>query len=309
MFSAVSDHVKDVDLAFAIIFGISLFFLLGITFFMVFFVVKYNKKRHPKAKDVKENSRLEIIWTIIPTILVLIMFLVGWLGYTPSRKVPPGAMEIKVTGRMWSWTFDYPNGKYSSNVLVIPQGKAIKLNLYSPDVVHSFYVPAFRIKEDVVPGKNNYMWFKTEKTGEYDIFCAEYCGLNHAYMLGKVKVVPEAEFLAWYNKKESDSLEVEPLGLQIIKKNACIACHSLDGSKLIGPSFKNVFDAQKTVIKDGKKITIPVNDEYIKRSIYEPNSEVVDGYNKGLMVSYKDQISEEELKEIINYLRKLHEEK
>lgn len=309
MFSAVTDHVKNVDLAFAVIFGISMLFLLGITFFMVYFVIRYNKKRHPKPVDIKDNSRLEITWTVIPTILVLVMFIVGWLGYTPSRKVPAGAMEIKVTGRMWSWTFDYPNGKYSSNILVVPQGKAIKLNLYSPDVVHSFYVPAFRIKEDVVPGKENYMWFKADKTGEYDILCAEYCGLNHAYMLGTVKVVPEPEFMAWYNKKEADSANVEPLGLQIIKKNACIACHSLDGSKLVGPSFKNVFDSPKTVIADGKKKSIVPDEDYVRRSVYDPGAEIVEGFNKGTMVSYKDQITEDELKAIIEYLKQLHEKK
>jgi len=309
MFSGVSNLTNTVDMAFAIILGISLFFLIGITFFMVFFVIKFNKKRHPKAVQIKENTKLEIAWTVIPTILVIFMFFVGWLGYIPSRKVPAGAMEIKVTGRMWSWTFDYPNGKFSNDVLVVPLNKAVKLNLYSPDVLHSFYVPAFRIKEDVVPGKENYMWFKAEKLGEYDVLCAEYCGLNHAYMLGKVKVIPEAEFIAWYNKVETDSSKIEPLGLQIIKKNACIACHSLDGSKIVGPSFKNAFDKEKTILVDGKKKKIIVDDEYIKRAIYDPNAEIVDGYNKGLMVSYKEQISEAELKEVILFLKSLHDSK
>lgn len=306
MFSGVSNFTKDVDLAFAVIFGISLFFLVGITFMMVLFVVKYRKKRHPVAEQIKENTKLEITWTVIPTVLVLVMFFVGWLGYSPMRKVPSGALQVKVTGRMWSWTFDYPNGKFSSNVLVVPLNKPVRLDLYSPDVLHSFYVPAFRIKEDVVPGKDNYMWFKAEKVGDYDIYCAEYCGLNHSYMLGKVRVLPESEFMAWYNKVEKDSAKIESLGLQIIKKNACIACHSLDGSKIVGPSFKNVYGTERIVDKDGSKVKVVADDEYIKRSIYDPNAEVVEGFNKGLMVSYKEQISEEEVKEIIKYFKSLN---
>lgn len=301
-----STFVQGVDTAFVVILGISLFFLVGITAVMIWFVIRYNRKRNPKPKDVKDNTKLEIIWTVIPTILVLVMFWYGWIGYTPMRNIPPGALTIKATGRMWSWDFEYENGK-RSEILVVPQGKPVKLELYSPDVLHSLYIPAFRIKEDVVPGINNVMWFQSDKLGEYDIFCAEYCGVRHAYMLSKVVVKPEAEYIEWYNSQpDSTDVELVPVGFQVLQRNACFSCHSRDGSKLVGPSFKNLWMAPRTVRDDkGKKRDIVADEDYIRSSIYDPNKEIVEGYNKGLMISYKETINEEEMKEVINYLREL----
>lgn len=301
-----STFVQGVDTAFVVILGISLFFLVGITAVMIWFVIRYNRKRNPKPKDVKDNTKLEIIWTVIPTILVLVMFWYGWIGYTPMRNIPPGALTIKATGRMWSWDFEYENGK-RSEILVVPQGKPVKLELYSPDVLHSLYIPAFRIKEDVVPGINNVMWFQSDKLGEYDIFCAEYCGVRHAYMLSKVVVKPEAEYIEWYNSQpDSTDVELVSVGFQVLQRNACFSCHSRDGSKLVGPSFKNLWMAPRTVRDDkGKKRDIVADEDYIRSSIYDPNKEIVEGYNKGLMISYKETINEEEMKEVINYLREL----
>lgn len=307
MEAKASTFVQGVDTAFIVILGISLFFLVAITAAMIYFVVRYNRKRHPKPKDVKDNTRLEILWTAIPTLLVLVMFWYGWIGYTPMRRVPEGALTIKATGRMWSWNFEYENGK-QSEFLIVPVGKPVKLELYSPDVLHSLYIPAFRIKEDVVPGINNVMWFQSDKPGEYDILCAEYCGLRHAYMLSKVIVKPMEEYLAWYNAPADTSSEasVEPVGLQVLKKNACLSCHSQDGSVIVGPSFKGLWGAERKVADEsGKKLKLTADEQYIKASIYEPNKHVVEGFNKGLMVSYKDAITEEELKQIVEYLKTL----
>jgi cytochrome c oxidase subunit 2 len=301
-----STFVQGVDTAFVVILGISLFFLVGITAVMIWFVIRYNRKRNPKPKDVKDSTKLEIIWTVIPTILVLVMFWYGWIGYTPMRNIPPGALTIKATGRMWSWDFEYENGK-RSEILVVPQGKPVKLELYSPDVLHSLYIPAFRIKEDVVPGINNVMWFQSDKLGEYDIFCAEYCGVRHAYMLSKVVVKPESEYIEWYNSQpDSTDVELVSVGFQVLQRNACFSCHSRDGSKLVGPSFKNLWMAPRTVrAEKGKKQDIVADEDYIRSSIYDPNNQIVEGYNKGLMISYKESINEEEMKEVIMYLREL----
>lgn len=304
MNQGASNFVQGVDMAFIVILGMSFVLLLGITFFMVYFVIKYHKKNHPKPVDVKDSHKLEILWTVVPTILVLIMFYYGWIGYQPMREVPNGAIEIKATGRMWSWDFEYPNGK-RSNYLVIPKDKPVKLDLHSPDVLHSLYIPAFRVKEDVVPGIPNYMWFTGQELGEYDIFCAEYCGVQHAYMLSKVKVVEEAEFLDWFNKKEDASLQFSSIGEQILVQNGCVACHSRDGSKLVGPTLKGLYGAEKNVDVDGTMKKVTADDAYITRAIYDPNVEIVEGYNKGLMVSYKDKITEDEIKEVINYLKTL----
>ena len=300
--SGASNFVQGVDLTFIIILGISVFFLISITAVMIYFVIRYSRKKNPKATNIEGNNTLEIVWTVIPLILVLVMFYFGWLGYRPMRQVPEGAVPIKAIGQMWSWMFEYENGKKSAE-LVVPLNKPVKLNLFSRDVIHSLYIPAFRIKEDVVPGKNNYMWFTAQTEGEYDIFCAEYCGDRHSYMLSKVRVLPEAEYNSWL--AQSDIPADEHPGLSLIRQNGCIACHSLDGSKIVGPSLKGIYGHEAEVITNGLERKVAVNDEYIKRSIYEPNADVVKGYNQGLMISYKNQLSEEDIQKIIDYIKSL----
>lgn len=300
--SGASNFAHGVDLTFFIILGISVFFLVGITTVMIYFVIKYNRKKNPKASNIEGNTKLEVIWTVIPLILVLVMFYFGWVGYRPMRNVPEGAIPVKAIGQMWSWSFEYANGKKSPD-LVVPFGKPVKLDLFSRDVIHSLYIPSFRIKEDVVPGKNNYMWFRAEQLGEFDLFCAEYCGDRHSYMLSKVKVLPEAEYDAWLAK--SDIPADEPPGLTVLKQNGCVACHSLDGSKIVGPSFKGIYGHEVEVITNGQERKITVDDEYITRSIQDPNADVVKGFNAGLMISYKDQVKEEDIKKVIEYIKGL----
>lgn len=299
-----STFVEGVDVAFYVILGISMFFLVGITAFMVWVVIKYNKKRNPTPTDVKDNMKLEVAWTVIPTILVLFMFYYGWIGYKPMRDVPDGAIEIKATGRMWSWDFEYENGK-RNDTLFVPVGKPVKLNLYSPDVIHSLYIPAFRVKEDVTPGIDNYMWFQSDLMGSYDLFCAEYCGLNHSKMITQVVVVSENEYAKWLESTELASDKTTPLGLQVLQKNGCLACHSSDGSKIVGPTFKGLYGTERPVEIDGEEKKVMGNDDYIARAIYEPNKEVAVGYNMGLMISYKDRINDTDLKEMIDYLKTL----
>lgn len=308
MFSDLSNFSRGVDTAFAVIIGIGLIFLIGITGTMIYFIFKYNKKRHPKPEDVKDNTKLEITWTVIPTILVMVMFWFGYKGYEPTRKVPKDAIEIKATGRMWSWSFDYPNGKYSDTILVVPVNKPVKLNLYSPDVLHSLYIPAFRIKEDVVPGRDNWMWFKANEIGSYDILCAEYCGKNHSYMLGTVKVVSEEDYNTWVAEVKPSGADAEHPGLTIIKRNGCVGCHTIDGSITIGPSFKGLYGHSVEVETDGTKRTVIADDEYLLKSIYDPNADVVVGFNKGQMISYKDMLSEDDIKEVIEFIKSLDEE-
>lgn len=300
--SGASNFVQGVDLTFIIILGISVFFLVSITAVMIYFVIRYSRKRNPKATNIEGNNTLEIVWTAIPLGLVLIMFYFGWLGFRPMRHVPEGAIPIRAIGQMWAWSFEYENGKKSAE-LVVPLNKPVKLNLTSLDVIHSLYIPAFRIKEDVVPGKENYMWFTAQEEGEYNIFCAELCGDRHSYMLSKVKVLPDAEYTAWLAK--SDIPADEPPGLTLIKQNACITCHSQDGIRIVGPSFKGLFGRKEIVIENGVEKEITVDEPYIKRSIYEPNAQVVKSYTPGLMTPYKDKITDEDVQKIIDYLKGL----
>ena len=273
MNSGASTFAGGVDTAFYLILGASVVILVGITAVMVYFLFKYNKKRHPKADtSITGNNKLEIIWTVIPTIIVMIMFYYGWAGFSPMRNVPKDAIAVKAVARMWSWTFEYPNGK-KSDKLIVPFNKPVKLDLTSVDVIHSLYVPAFRIKEDVVPGRNNMMWFDANKLGSYDLFCAEYCGLRHSYMFTTVEVVDDAAWQEWIKTPEGESdLDKVAVGFNVIKMNGCVACHSSDGTKLVSNSFKGIWGKTHKVITDGKERDIVVDAEYIKKSVYEPNA-------------------------------------
>ncbi len=295
-----SNYVEGVDLAFKIILGISFFFLIGITTVMLYFVIRYRRKKHPVAIQMKDNNLLEITWITIPLILVLLMFYFGYVAFRPQRIVPKDAMPISVIAKMWFWTFEYEGGKQSP-VLVVPLKKPILLNLHSDDVIHSLYIPAFRIKEDVVPGKSNYMWFIPEQLGEYDILCTAYCGLRHSYMETKARVVTEAEYQAWLLALPAKSSE--PAGLTILKKNACTGCHSIDGTKLVSASFKGLYGKTEKVLTDGKERSITVDDAYIKTSVYEPDKDIVVGFPKGVMKTYKGIVTEEELNQVIDYFK------
>jgi cytochrome c oxidase subunit 2 len=306
MNSGASTFAEGVDTAFYMIIGTAVVILVGITTVMIYFLFKYNKKRHPKADTtITGNNKLEIIWTVIPTIIVMVMFYYGWAGFAPMRNAPKDAIPVKALARMWSWSFEYPNGK-KSDKLIVPDNQPVKLALTSADVIHSLYVPAFRIKEDVVPGRNNTMWFTADKLGSYDLFCAEYCGLRHSYMLTTVEVVNDSAWHEWMKTPEGESdLDKVSLGFNVVKMNGCVACHSSDGTKLVSTSFKDIWGKTHKVITDGKERDVVVDAGYIKRSVYEPNADVVVGYKSGLMPSFKGQISDDEVNEIAEYIKSL----
>lgn len=304
--SGASNFAEGVDLAFYIIIGISTFFLVAITATMVYFVIRYRKSKHPHADtSITGSIKLELIWTIIPTILVLVMFYYGWAGFAPMRAAPADAIPVKAIARMWSWTFEYENGK-KSDKLIVPKDKPVRLELISVDVVHALYVPAFRIKEDVIPGRDNYMWFTATEYGSFDLFCAEYCGLRHSYMLTTVEVVDEPQWQEWMKTPAGDSeLDKVSEGFNVVKMNGCVACHSSDGTKLVASSFKGIWGEQHKVMVNGTEQTVTVDADYIRESVYEPNAKLVVGFNAGLMPSYKDQINDQEIEHIIEYIKSL----
>lgn len=194
--------VQGVDLAFWYILGISAVLLFGITVVMVYFVIRYRRSKHPVPADIRDNFMLEVVWTIIPTIIALSMFYLGWTSYIGLREVPEDAIEIEVIGQQFSWIFVYENEKETENELVVPQGKAIKFNISSIDVLHSFYIPAYRIKVDAVNGLDTYAWFYADEVGEYDVLCTEFCGTDHYAMVAVMKIVPEQEYLEWLETEE-----------------------------------------------------------------------------------------------------------
>jgi cytochrome c oxidase subunit II len=306
-----SNFVSSFNTSFFLITGISLFLMLGLTGTMLYFVFRYNKKKNKTAIQNEGNTKLEIIWTVVPILLALMMFYFGWEGWKPMNKPPKDAMTITTTARMWSFSFLYQNGKESTE-LVVPINTPVKINLISVDVIHSLFIPAYRIKSDIVPGRQKVMWFIPEREGDYDLYCAEYCGLRHSYMKSMVKVLSKEKFTAWYGDtaslaKASTGSAAGDAGLTIMKFQGCMACHSTDGSKIVGPTYLNLFGKQEVVSKDGADVNITVDEEYIKRSIYEPNAEIVKGYPKGLMQSYKGKITDADIAKIIEYLKSLNE--
>lgn len=303
-----SNFVKGVDSAFVVTLGISFFFLIGLTVVMLFFIYKYNRKRNPKATQIKGSVSLEILWTVIPFIITMIMFYYGWAGWKPMRNAPKDSMEITVYGRMWNFSFEYENG-IRTDTLYLPKDQPVKLNLKALDVLHSLYIPAFRVKQDMVPGmENNFMWFEPQREGEYELFCAEYCGLQHSYMYTSVVVMQDSAFNNWYNDttQMTASIDIDSptvSGRRIMQNIGCFACHSVDGSRLVGPSFKGVWGSTKVVKTGREDREIIVDEEYILNSIYDPNADVADGFNKGLMLSYEGQLTDDDISLIIEYLK------
>lgn len=316
MTSEASNFVKNVDSAFIFILVISIALLALITFLMIYFVIKYNRKRHPQAADIEGNLPLEITWTVLPLIIVMGMFYYGYMGYSSMREVPAGAMEIKVTARMWAWSFEYENGK-KTDTLYVPVSRPVKLLMISMDVNHSFYVPAFRIKQDVIANQENFLWFNSGETGAYDILCAEYCGLNHAYMLSKVIVMPEAQFTEWYASDKNtlppstqlaekvfiDQMKAEQ-GSRLMESKGCIACHSRDGAESLGPTFKGIFGKKVAVLTGNTEKEVTVDEEYILRSIKDPAVEITKGYEP-IMPPSNGMLTEDEIAAMIEYIKGL----
>lgn len=200
MFDGASNFAHSVDSVFLFTIIVSVFFLVLITFLMIFFVIRYNRKKNPKATNIHGHVGLEILWTAIPTVLVLIMFWYGWVGYKDMADIPDDAMTVDVTAMMWNWKFKYDNGRETDS-LYVPVNTPVVLNLRSSDVNHAFYIPAFRIKKDVYPGQDRQIWFEATNEGAYDIACAEYCGLQHSYMYSKIFVLSEDEFESWMKQE------------------------------------------------------------------------------------------------------------
>ncbi len=240
-----------IDPIFYYIIGISFFFLLLITAIMLWFVWKYRRSRHPRpTSQVTKNVPLEVLWTLIPTVIALSMFYYGWSGYIALQRPPQGAMKVDVTARQWSWTFAYPNGKTSSK-LYVPTGKPVAVDLRSVDVIHSFFIPAFRVKKDAVPGMTTHAWFVATDPGSYDLFCAEYCGAGHSAMITTVEALPPEKFAAWYEGKQAAEERGELK--ELLTRYGCTGCHSLDGSPGVGPTFKGLFGRKVTVVTNGKE--------------------------------------------------------
>jgi cytochrome c oxidase subunit 2 len=298
---------SSVDGIFLLIVGISLVLLIGVTGTMVYFAVHYRRSKHPRAENIEGNLALEIVWTVLPTLLVLAIFWVGWKGFVFLRTVPNDAMLVKVTARMWSWHFTYENGA-TSGVLKLPVNKPVKLLITSADVLHSLSIPAFHVKEDAVPGRENYLWFQPDVTGSYDLFCTEYCGMGHSAMVTKVEVMAEQDFAAWYRTAQGQAAAeaARPDGAKLFVEKGCSACHSIDGSPKVGPTLKGVFGHRMTVLTGGKERQITADEAYLRKSLLDPASDVVKGFPP-IMPPQKGVLSDAEIDALIAYLKTLYD--
>jgi cytochrome c oxidase subunit 2 len=303
------------DSVFFFILGISVTLLFLNTAVMIYFLFRFNRKRHPRPQEVEDNLSLEVLWTVIPTVLVIVIFFAGWKGFQYMRTVPPDAMTVKVTARQFSWTFEYENGRQEP-LLRVPVRKPVKLLITSADVLHSLFIPAYRIKEDAVPGRRNYLWFLPDQPGSYDLFCTEYCGVGHSGMITKVEVMNEQDFSSWY-KGEQKTARTEkrvsvkagaaakpPSGVELIQRKGCIACHSTDGTRKIGPSFKSLFGKSHTVIRDGKELQIMFDEAFLKEKLIRPEINRIKGYPP-IMPSLQGQLTDPEMEAIADYLKSL----
>lgn len=307
MFTGASNLAEGVDKAFLFIFIIAFIFIIGITAFIIYTVIHFSRKKGKEAMQFSSNMKLEILWTAVPLALVMLMFWVGLKAFVPMRRVPADAMVIKAVGRMWEWEFIYSDS-LKSKELVLPINKPVKLELVSEDVNHSLFIPAFRVKEDAIPGYNNFLWFTPNYIGNYEILCTEYCGLLHSAMTSKTRIVEQEEFDRWYKELAAAAYVPEPEGLKLLRNTGCLACHSLDATKLVGPSFAGLYGSQRSVFSGNAERTVTADDAYIINSIYNPNNDIVAGFPKNLMQSYKALLKEADIAVITGYLKTLSQD-
>lgn len=243
MLFAASQLADQVDRAFVLIGGICLILFLGITATLIVFTIRYHRSRTRTAAQIKVNYGLEIAWTVLPTILVTVMFYIGYKPFKFARAVPADARVVNVIAQQWVWSFVYPEHNITDHRAVVPANRPVKFELKSLDVVHSFYLPAFRVKEDAVPGRTNYLWINPDKPGRYSIFCAEFCGKDHALMLSELIVLSDNDYQTWIEQKMADKNKpiiidqaMNPTADEIVRRDGaamfktyCASCHGEDG--------------------------------------------------------------------------------
>lgn len=303
--SAASTGAGAVDDLFYFILAISAVFFAIIVGLGTLFVVRY---RHGATagsanSSPSHNFWLEVAWSAIPGILIGIIFFRGFVTYLESRATPDNSYEIQVIAKKWSWSFIYPNG-HVDNDLHVPVSQPVRLVMSSDDVIHSLFVPAFRIKMDVVPGRYTETWFEATKPGDFNLHCTEYCGTGHSTMNATVVVHRSGEFQQWLDSADDfmDELSPADAGEVLYTRRGCVQCHSSDGSAKAGPSFLNVYGTEQR-LSTGESISVDEN--YIRESILEPQAKVRQGY-KPVMPTYQGQLDNEEILALIAYIKSLN---
>jgi cytochrome c oxidase subunit 2 len=323
---AASSVAGDVDWILEFINIICYVFFGIIVFALVYLAVKY--RRDPNRKQISgegptHNMALELTWTIIPTVIVLVIFWVGMVGYIDLRESPDDSYEVGVFAQKWSWTFSHPEyGVTEGGELTVPLGRPVRVIMTSADVLHAFFVPAFRVKQDIVPGRYSTLWFEATKPGSYQLYCAEYCGKDHSKMLATVHVLPEDEFQDTMGKlaREYEDLPDADLPRYALVRlyNRCASCHSLDGSTGTAPSFKGLWDRTTegaTVFTDGSSLKdhmgsggeYEVPENYIRESIMNPGKYVVENYTNVMPNNFASQLKPRQIEALILMMKHMDE--
>jgi len=295
-----STIARSVDYLYWFITAVTLFFTTVIFATIFYFMIKY-RRRSPdeRPKAIEGSLPLEVLWTAVPTLLVAIIFVWGSSLYFRNAEPPAGAMEVFVTGKMWMWKVEHPEGQREINELHVPLGRPVKLTMTSEDVIHDFFVPAFRVKKDVLPGRYTSLWFEPTKLGTFHLFCAQYCGAFHAGMIGSVVVVEPDEYERWLaGGVPGESMEAA--GEKLFLQNGCGTCHVANNSGP-APSLLGVY-GQPVKLTTGE--TVMADDAYIRESLLSPRAKIVAGYQP-LMSSFQGQLTEEQIGDLIAYVRLL----
>src|SRR3954469_7357405 len=292
-----------VDALYFYLSGVTLFFTLLISATLIFFVIRYRRRTpYEIPRPVAGSHKLETVWTVIPFLIAMTFFGWGATVYFEQYKPPQNAIEVYVVGKQWMWKLQHATGQREINQLHVPVGRKVKLIMTIEDVIHDFFVPAFRTKADVVPGKYTTLWFEATKAGTYHLFCAEYCGTNHSGMGGWVYVMEPTEFDQWLAGGANQESPVTA-GQKLFQSQGCTSCHGANGEGGKGPPLIGVFGSQ-VKLEGGETVT--ADEDYIRNSIRSPQSQIVEGFRQPLMPTYfKEQLTEEHLLQIMAYIKSL----
>jgi cytochrome c oxidase subunit II len=296
-----SNFAPSVDSLMTFLILVSVFFSICITAAIVFFFFRYHRKSTTEiGVPIHGDLRLETAWIVVPSIIALAMFAWGAVVYVDFRHAPTDTLDIYVSGKQWMWKIQQPNGRREINELHVPVGRDVKLILASEDVIHDFFVPAFRVKMDVVPGHYNTMWFRPTRSGRYVFFCSQYCGTSHANMTGWVTVMEPSDYAAWLSGSSNADTNPVAAGEKLFAERACITCHIADGTGR-APSLNGVYGGT-VKLADGSTVT--ADETYIRESLLEPNAKIVAGYQP-LMPSFQGQLSEDQILSLTAYIKSL----
>ncbi|HXD34571.1 MAG TPA: cytochrome c oxidase subunit II [Pyrinomonadaceae bacterium] len=298
---SASTESANVDALYFYLSGVTVFFTLLISGVIIFFVIRYRRRTpHEIPRPIAGSHTLETLWSVIPFVISMSFFVWGAALYFRQSRVPKNALEVYVVGKQWMWKIQHATGQREINELHVPVGRKIKLIMTTEDVIHDFFVPAFRIKADAVPGRYTVQWFEATKAGTYHLFCAEYCGMNHSLMIGSIIVMEPTEFNDWLNGNVNQQSAAAG-GQQLYQTLGCASCHGGNGEGGRGPALLGVFNSD---VRMSNGTTARANESYIRESIVSPNAKVVNGYGP-IMPTFQGVVNEEQIVQLMAYIKSL----